>query len=515
MSSCLWLERPALWRPIALAGLLTLISLPAWPLVWQTGLDGAAPNLGSAFWAGMRNSGEIAVYVAVLAMAVGLPAGLVVALYEFPGRRLFLAAMTVPMLVPSLLWAIGWSALTGRLGHPAASWFNSSLGCCLAFLATAAPLVLWITYAATTSLSGSQVESARIAGGERTVLRFASRYVVVTAAMAAGLAGVLSMSDPGPGQILGRRSAASEVLASFASQFDYGLAGRQCLALTALVLAFVAPPAMLAARRLSSQILVRQVRPLRRVSLGSASSFLAAVCGMLISFLVILPLIGLLLPLRGGVDLARACGEVVRTGPNTLLYALGTGLFAAVLGLLAVLCIGRSTRMRAVALGVCVALFALPPSLGALGAAQAATSAPPWLDWLVRSRATVCIELALRLFPIATIIALRSWGSLPATWTQTAALHGVPARKFLARVVLPHMLPALAAAVLLIGLLAAADVSTMLLLHPPGQASLPLAIFTVMANAPESLVASLCLLYVVLALAVVFLLLALPGSDRP
>jgi ABC-type Fe3+ transport system permease subunit len=63
--------------------------------------------------------------------------------------------------------------------------------------------------------------------------------------------------------------------------------------------------------------------------------------------------------------------------------------------------------------------------------------------------------------------------------------------------------------------LAAADVSTMLLLHPPGQATLPLAIFTVMANAPESLVASLCLLYVVLALAIVSLLLALPGSDRP
>ena len=32
--------------------------------------------------------------------------------------------------------------------------------------------------------------------------------------------------------------------------------------------------------------------------------------------------------------------------------------------------------------------------------------------------------------------------------------------------------------------------------QPPGEASLPVAIFTVMANAPESLVATLCLIYV-------------------
>ena len=54
---------------------------------------------------------------------------------------------------------------------------------------------------------------------------------------------------------------------------------------------------------------------------------------------------------------------------------------------------------------------------------------------------------------------------------------------------------------MLVGLLATADVGTVLLLHPPGQDSLPLTIFTVMANAPESLVASLCLIYMGIAIA--------------
>jgi hypothetical protein len=37
------------------------------------------------------------------------------------------------------------------------------------------------------------------------------------------------------------------------------------------------------------------------------------------------------------------------------------------------------------------------------------------------------------------------------------------------------------------------------LVHPPGEAPLSLAIFTVMANAPDTLVATLCLLYIAIA----------------
>jgi iron(III) transport system permease protein len=514
MSSCLWLERPAAWRPAALTILLTLVTAPAWPLGWHALAGGKAPELGEAFWAAMRNSLELAAWVIVPALAVGWPAGLAASLYEFPGRRIFLAAVTVPLLVPSFLWAIGWSALAGHLGPAAAFRINGLAGCCLVFLAGAVPLVFWMTCAATASLAGTQVEAARIAGGERAVLWYTGRYVAVTAILAAALAGVLTMSDPGPGQILGVRTAASEVLTSFSSRYDYRLAAWQALAMTLAVLAFITPLVILAAGRLSSQILARQVRPLRRIPAGRLAPAIGAAFAIVVFLLLVAPLAGLLLPLRSGVDLTRAWGEVVRTGPNTLIYAVGTGVVAAGLGFLAALCVGRGLRARTVVLGVCLVLLALPPSLGALGVVQTATAVPPWWDWLTRSRLTVCVELGLRFFPIATVIALRSWGGLPSTWTQAAALHGVPTAKYLARVVVPHAVPALAAAILLIGLLATADVGSVLLLHPPGQGSLPLAIFTVMANAPEALVAALCLIYVTLAFGIVSLFCLSTGGDR-
>jgi ABC-type Fe3+ transport system permease subunit len=66
--------------------------------------------------------------------------------------------------------------------------------------------------------------------------------------------------------------------------------------------------------------------------------------------------------------------------------------------------------------------------------------------------------------------------------------------------------------VLLIALLATADITTVLLLHPPGERSLPLAIVTVMANAPETVVASLCLVYVTIAMGLLTIAWTIAGG---
>jgi ABC-type Fe3+ transport system permease subunit len=146
-----------------------------------------------------------------------------------------------------------------------------------------------------------------------------------------------------------------------------------------------------------------------------------------------------------------------------------------------------------------LALFSLPPALTALGLVQLATAAPAWADPLVRSRFTVCGALGVRFFPVAAVLGLRAWGSTSSAWSLAASMHGVPVGTYLQRVLLPVLLPTAGVAVCLVALLATADISTVLLLHPPGESSLPLAIFTVMANAPEPLVASLCLVYVATA----------------
>ena len=146
-----------------------------------------------------------------------------------------------------------------------------------------------------------------------------------------------------------------------------------------------------------------------------------------------------------------------------------------------------------------------PPAATAIGIAQFATSAPAWADPFLRSRFTVCVALGLRFFPIAALLALRLWGRSPPSWALAAAVHGVPPAVYLRRVVVPFLIPGVLVAFVLVALLAAADVTTVLILHPPGEASIPLSIFTVMANAPERVVATMCLAYLCAAAAILWM----------
>jgi ABC-type Fe3+ transport system permease subunit len=345
-------------------------------------------------------------------------------------------------------------------------------------------LVSFAALAATLTVTRSQADAARLAGGERHLLRLALRAAFPLAGLAAALAGVLTLADPGPGQIFGWTGAAGELLTSFAARYDRTLATQQAVALAAVAALLAWPLAWKLAPEVAAELLARDVhRPAWRTQPPMTGWLLLAVL-----FVSLLPIAGLVKPLLAHPwPVARAWREVVRTGGDTLLYAaLAAGLAVLVAFALAWSAGGSPARRRWLVTAA-LALLALPPALPAL--------------WLIpwSGRFTLGLALALRGLPLAMLFALRAVGSMPASWTDAARVHRVPRATFLARVVLPWCARWAGPAAALAALLATAEIGTVLLLHPPGHGSLPLAIFTIMANAPEALVAMLCLLYVGLA----------------
>lgn len=501
------LERPGRWRAVAMAAIFILAVLPSLPLLAGAGAGGGLGSFPAALWSSARLAGV----AAALGFGIGLPLGVLAALYTFPGRRALLGLVSLPLLVPSLLWAIGWSALVARVSPGS---LRGMTGCVLVFATMAVPLVLLTAWVATVSIGANQVDAARLAGGERALVWSAFRHSAVPALLAAGLAGVLVLSDPGPGHIFGVRTAAAEILVSFAAFFDFGLAARQGIALTVLVLVLAVPLAAVAAPRLGAAVLPREVRPVLPAAHRGMAALTAGPLLALALAGVAAPLAGLALPARSGGALGRAGSEAVRTLGDTLVYALGSGIVAAGLGLLLAAFTGRSSCLRTAALTLSFLLFALPPALPALGWLQMAGQVPAGVSALLHGRLALCVALGLRFLPVAALIALRGWAATSPSWALAAGLHGVPLGRYLARVLAPRLAPVAGTALLLVALLATADVGTVLLLHPPGSRSLPLAIFTIMANAPETVVASLCLVYVLGAGALLGALLWLGGRMR-
>jgi len=511
MMTALQLEQPGRWRAAGLILIVLVMMLPVIPLLEHVSAT-AADVVTGGFVNALANSLLIAMTVGATALFIGLPAGVLAACYEFRGRRLLLAAASLPLLAPSVLWAIGWSMLQARSGGVGT--LPAFAGCMIVFSTTAVPLVLITAYLACRGLSGSQVDAVRLAGGERYVMQFVLRHATIPALVAAGLGGLLTLSDAGPAQIFGLRTGAVEILTSFSALYDFDLAARQCVALTLVALIIAVPLALAGGPRITRSMLARQVHSLRPVRSHGMAIVAMGVLSAFVLAGVVVPVGGLALPLANGHAFVRAMSEVWRTAGDTVLYAVGAGALAVVLGFSLTLMIGRQERLRIVTLGIMLALFAMPPAMTALGLVYLGADAPAWSDHLLRSRLTVCFALALRFLPVAVVIGLWACGSASRSWALAAGLHGMPMGTYLRRIMLPFLLPAGLLSGMLIALLATADIGTILLLHPPGAASLPLAIFTVMANAPESLVASLCVIYMAVSALLVAGIWIIAGKQR-
>jgi iron(III) transport system permease protein len=494
------LETPSRWRVAGAIGIVILVTLPTFVMLVSSLHTGSGEILRASFINALQNAMVVAAAVALLAASIGMPLGVLASRYVFPLRNVALAVVALPLLLPTFLWAIGWSSILDLTGYS---------GAILSFAAPSISLVALTTLVSAHSLSASQAEAALLAGGESTVLKHTLGYVAVPACAAALLAGLLSLSDPGPGQIFGLATVSGEILTSFSAFYDFNLASRQCLALAGVVLIAAIPFGFGMAPHVSSEILAKQTRAARlvRSRRGEACALTAV---LLYSVTVLsIPLLGLIQPVVADGSLGRAWSELIRTVESTGAYTIGSGVIATLFGLSFAAAVGRSDRMKSIAVAVCFVLFAVPPAVTALAFVHAGTSAPQWADVIFRSRFAVMLASGARFFPVAALVAMRAWTSMPRNWALAGGVHGVPLTTYLRFVVLPYLTPSLLASVIICGLLATADVVTVLLVHPPGQSSLPLTIFTIMANAPQSLVAMLCLLYVGSAVVLLSVLLAI------
>ena len=506
MPSCLVLERPGRWRIAGLVIVALVLVTPAVPLlVGALGAVGREDLVLAGYLVDLGVSALVGLVAAVLGFAVGWPSGVIAGLYSFRGRALLLALLTLPLLLPSFLLGLGWSILGAHLPGPLMFFLDGVPGVILVFFAPACGLTALAALAATLGLSASRLDAARLAGGEGAMIRAALGHAAPVSILTAVLAMVLSMGDPGPGQIFGVRTAAADLLVSFSATYDFELAGLQCVLLAMVVLVVAVPLAIRLAPELARATPARSTGRPGRVSEGGAR-WVFPLWG-LAGGAVVLPVISLVLPMLDGPYLARAAGDFSGTMLDTMIFGGGAALSAVVVGVVVAVCAGREERLRQAAVAVAVALFCLPPALPALGAVRIATVAPHWLDPILRGSAGVCLAQGLRLAPLAVILLLRAWGATAPSWTQAAAVSGVGLTTFLRRVLLPVLGPAMAISGLLVALLASADVGSVLLLAPPGRSGFALRIFTVMANAPQALVATLCCIYVVVAVVGVAVLL--------
>ena len=455
--------------------------------------------------------------VSVGALVLGWPLGTLMGLAQFPGQRLFFAALAVPMFTPSSLWAIAISSVRPLVAYRHQWWFDGFCGAVLTGLVQALPLVYFASYFLSRTVPGSRIDATLLAAGWRGLLWVCARFCLPAALAAAVLGGLLAIADPGPAQIMGYHGMASEILISFSARYNAALAAQKAVLMALLLLPLLFPLAWMTAAWSETHLLGRDTRRACPKLFGIFPWAVLFAWGALLMVLLALPIAGFLRPLKSSQtpqSFHFAWAVFKASVPTTIRYCLTAATLASLLGLFLTLITGRKHQGRFLLLLFCFVFLSAPASLHALGFAGIASQLPDCFDFLTRRGNAPGIAFALRWLPIPTLFCLRAWSLVPETSHDSAVLHGVPAVQYHWKVTLPQLLPFLICAFLLVALQTAADVSSTLILLPPGASTFTTRIFGVIDSTTDRTLSALCLLYIGAGVAPLGVMSILSGLRR-
>jgi iron(III) transport system permease protein len=433
---------------------------------------------------------------ALLATAIGAPLG--IALARVPLRRKALVRLlaAAPVLLPPYVVALAWVYLGSSRGLPAAILILS-----LVFY----PLAMLATEVAMRRVDGRLEEAALVVAPPGRVLWHITLPLVAPSILAAALViFVLAVSEFGVPGLLRVRVYTTEVFTAFAALYDFSRAMLLAMPLLLLCVAVAATAAVLMGDRLVTTRRSIGVSPVmfdawRRPAGIAAFLIVAAAVG--------LPTLILVREAVGARSVAAALSGSGEAIVNSLvLAAVGATAVVAVAVWLgyAQARAGRSFRRAGQIL--LVVLFAVPSTIVGVGLIGVWNRPGP-LGVLYGTDAMFLLAYLARFVPVAALILAATTRAVPVSHEEAAAVSGAGWLRTFTAIVFPQMRLGIAAAWVIAFVLAFGELGVSILIAPPGETTLPIRVYTIIANTPSSHVAVLALLQSI----VIFLPLAALG----
>ncbi|MFN0241400.1 MAG: ABC transporter permease [Planctomycetota bacterium] len=433
---------------------------------------------------------------AAIALVLGVPFGFLVARTDMIGARVMRPLGIVPLLLPPLILAASWTALTGVRGG-----FATAMVLGLGTF----PLVSMYVARAFERIDARREEAALLAGGLRAVLRMELPLVLPSALCAACFAFGFAVNDfsvPDYVSSIGPKYNvyADDVFATWRSAQDPGRAVAAALPLVLLSLAALIP-ALELRRRSRLDALDGDFRRPALLALGAwrwpALAFALAVLGTA----VIAPIARLIWESGGGprgftfaamgAAFARAF-ELARANLRTsLLVSTGAALVCVPLALVLGHALERS-RARALQLAVLLPL-AVPAIL--LGIGNIAMWNRPATGALYDSPWMVVVLLVGRFAPLAVLALSAAVAMLDRNQEDAARLAGASPGRRLTSIVAPPLRGALAGGAALVFVLSMREIDAAIFV-PAANGTVMFRLYNAVHFGRDDFVAALALLVV-------------------
>ncbi len=449
-------------------------------------------------WVLLEHSIFLASCTTLAALAAGVPLGILLGKTDLPCRLLLGFIFAFPLILPLVITAISWASIVA--GNNASSWFFGPIGCILVHFTVFMPIVLLLVMAAVANVHPSLEEAARLVTRWPAIVQHILIPLIrPSILLAAILVFLMSLGDISVPLFLRYSVFPVETLTQFSSFYNFGgaVAGSVPLICITCAVLFLEKGALgghwLPLRAIwgqEGQITIR----LGRVRWG-----MAILVGAFAFATVVLPILALI---AQSASLSAYKLALERGGDSILrsfFYAIvGASVLTFVGFFLGYIIHHKTFRFYRLLDFLTVFLFALPGAV--LGVGLIHWWNRPWIPWVYGTPLIVVLGLFGQYIALPSRVTVAALSGIPLSMEDVARTMGVSWLRRIVGIVIPLAKRGLIAGWLVGFIFCLRDTGVAMLVYPPGYDTLPIRIFTLMANGSETLIAALAVLMVVATL---------------
>ncbi len=408
-------------------------------------------------------------------------------------RGFFKVVLLVPLFVSPYILAVAWKdfffLVSGNTGF-----IMSYAGVVMVLTTIYAPLSMLITGSALSNINAGMEEAGALITNQRRVVWHITLPLIKPALISSFvLVFIFSISEFSVPAFFGIRVFTTEIFTQFSAFYNHSLAMLQSVLLI-LVCVFLlltegryladAPFLSIGGRGTRSKLYSHG----SIAGLAVSSGWLLLTVGMPFLVLFIQSFSG------GWESFIRAFRLLEPTFGDSFLLAAAGAFLIVFVGFAAAY---RSSRSSSSSRhhsfdGLLLFLFAIPSIIYGISLIKFFNR--PALEWVYAGYAIILIGYVGKFSFIASRLIGNAMKQIPASLDEAAQIEGVSVFSRLWKIEIPLILPALFAAFIIGFIFSLGELGTTIMVYPPGTEIMPIKVFTIMANAPQSLTSSMTLI---------------------
>ncbi len=437
----------------------------------------------------------IAFFIALLSTFFGTILGFMLYKTNIKFRNIFKLLLLIPLFISPYILAVAWKDFFFIFFNNA-NLISSYIGVILVLTTIFTPLSMIITGSALSNIDAQLEESGfMITSFRRVILKIILPLIKPALITSFVLVFIFSISEFSVPAFFGVKLFTTEIFTQFSAFYNHSLAILQSglLIVICILLLFTEKKNIAGAPFLSIG------------SKGTGNKYYNTENRNILSLLflfgwfsisVVFPFIILFVQSfkNGASRFIQAFELLLPTFANSIGLAFSAALIIVFIGFIAAYYSAYQSETKTIKSfdWLLLIIFAIPSTI--LGISLIKFYNQPGLDIIYSSYAIILIALAGKFSFISSKLIGNAIGQIPNSLDEAAQIEGISSFTRLRKILIPLIMPALFAAFIISFIFSLGELGTTIMVYPPGTEIMPIKVFTIMANAPQSLTSSMTLI---------------------